>query len=111
MVLCHVADVLRRTVRHGDLACRTGGEEFVIVCLDAEGDGAMRLAERVRLAIEQQAVAAPGVKEPLRCTVTLGVSLAFHHADGFDAAMQEADAALYRGKASGRNRVEWAMRA
>lgn len=111
VVLCHVADVLRRTVRHGDLACRTGGEEFVIVCLDAEDDGAMRLAERVRLAIEQQAVAAPGVKEPLRCTVTLGISLAFHHADGFDAAMQEADAALYRGKASGRNRVEWAMRA
>ena len=47
----------------------------------------------------------------LRCTVTIGISLAFHNSDVFEAAMQEADAALYRGKASGRNRVEWAMRA
>ena len=66
----------------------------------------MRLAERLRTAIEQQAVPVPGAKELLRCTVTIGLSHAFRSPDGFDAAMQEADAALYRGKASGRNRVE-----
>ena len=107
VVLCHIAEVLRATLRSGDLASRTGGEEFVIVCLDADGEeGAMRLAERLRTAIEQQGVPVPGAKELLRCTVTIGLSHAFRSPDGFDAAMQEADAALYRGKASGRNRVE-----
>ena len=109
MVLCHVAQVLRRTVRRTDLACRTGGEEFVIVCLDTDEESVLHLAERVRLAIAQQAVPVPGTQEALRCTVTVGMSLAFHSPDGFDAAMQGADAALYRGKASGRNRIERAV--
>ena len=51
-----------------------------------------------------------GTTTVLRCTLTIGISLAFHHPDGFEAAMQEADAALYRGKAAGRNRVEWGVR-
>jgi len=44
--------------------------------------------------------------KPLRCTVTLGVSLAFDGVHGFDAALREADMALYRGKEGGRNRIE-----
>lgn len=44
----------------------------------------------------------------LHCTVTVGVSHHFMGAQGLEAAMQEADAALYRGKAAGRNRVELA---
>ena len=52
----------------------------------------------------------PGTTTVLRCTVTIGISLAFHNSDVFEAAMQEADAALYRGKAVGRNRVEWGAR-
>ena len=106
VVLCHVAEVLRDALRRGDLASRTGGEEFVIVCLDADDAGVMGQAERLRGAIAQQAVPVPGAKVPLRCTVTIGIARAFHGLDGFDAAMQEADAALYRGKASGRNRIE-----
>lgn len=109
LVLCRVAEVLRAALRGGDLACRTGGEEFVVVCLDADDAGAMALAERLRSAIAQQAVVSVGAQEPLRCTVTVGVSPAFASLDGFDAAMQEADAALYRGKAAGRNRIERAV--
>ncbi|WP_313075005.1 GGDEF domain-containing protein [Melaminivora sp.] len=107
-MLCAVAQVLRRTLRHGDLASRTGGEEFAVVCLDAGDESAMaQLAERLRAAIEQESVPLPGLDQPLRCTVTIGVSPAFRSPDGLDAAMQEADIALYRGKAAGRNRVEW----
>lgn len=106
MVLCQVAKVLRQTVRCGDLASRMGGEEFVVVCFDAHEEGVTQMAERLRAAIEQQEVPIPGTKGPLRCTVTIGISLAFHSPDGFDTAMQEADDALYRGKASGRNRIE-----
>jgi len=105
-VLSQVAEVLRQTLRGGDLASRTGGEEFVVVCLDADEAGAMRLAERLRSAVEQLAVRVPGAPKPLRCTVTLGVSLAFDGVHGFDAGLREADMALYRGKEGGRNRIE-----
>ena len=68
-----------------------------------------RLAERLREAIEQMAVSVPGTNALLRCTVTIGISHTFHAPEGFDAAIREADVALYRGKASGRNRIEWGV--
>ena len=107
-VLCHVAQVLRSTVRRGDLTGRIGGEEFVAICLDSDVDGVMQLAERLRAAIESRAIAVAGDGEMLHCTVTLGVSHHFVGAQALEGAMQEADAALYRGKAAGRNRVELA---
>ena len=110
VVLCHVAEVLRQLPRRGDLVSRMGGEEFTIVCFGADEEGVLHLAERLRAAIEQQAVPLADMTTVLRCTVTIGISLAFQGADGFDTALQEADAALYRGKASGRNRIEWGTR-
>ena len=67
-----------------------------------------QLAERMRAAIEHNEVVGTGVKQPIRCTATLGASGAFTAAQDFDAFLQLADAALYRGKTQGRNRVEWA---
>ena len=55
-VLCQVAEVLGATVRGGDLAARIGGEEFVVICLDTDILGVMHLAERLRAAIENQAI-------------------------------------------------------
>lgn len=106
-VLRHVAEVLRGAVRRGDLAGRIGGEEFLIVCLDSDIQGVRLLAERLRSAVEMQAVQTAGGAHPLHCTVTMGVSNPFADAHAFEGAMQEADAALYRGKAAGRNRIEW----
>ncbi|WP_298213242.1 GGDEF domain-containing protein [Acidovorax sp.] len=105
-VLCHVADVIQNTARQGDLVCRVGGEEFITICLDTDGAGAMRLAERTRAAIGRSEVTITGLHQPIQCTVTIGVSHAFTNAQEFDRAMQQADAALYRGKTTGRNRVE-----
>lgn len=104
-VLSHVADVIRDTARLSDLSCRVGGEEFITVCLDANGESTMCLAERVRAAIENHVVLIGGGQEPIQCTATLGVSLSFSSVNEFDRAMQQADAALYRGKAAGRNQV------
>ncbi len=112
VVLCRVAEVMRATLRHHDLACRAGGEEFVAICFATRTDDALQLAERLRAAIEAMtasAAADPGAL--IRCTATIGVSDAFTEADGLDRAMQQADDALYRGKAAGRNRVCWAGRA
>lgn len=105
-VLCHVAELLRATVRRGDLTGRIGGEEFVALCLDTDGAGSLRLAERLRAEIEHQAIEVAGCEQALRLTVTIGVSRPFAGTDALEQAMQEADAALYRGKAAGRNRIE-----
>lgn len=50
-----------------------------------------------------------GAGHPLHCTVTIGVSHGLGDAHALENAMREADAALYRGKDAGRNRVEWAQ--
>lgn len=107
-VLCHVAQVLSGAVRRGDLAGRIGGEEFLVICLDSDMHGVRHLAERLRSAIEAQAIAATDCGPPLHCTVTIGISSPFSGAEALEGAMREADAALYRGKAAGRNRIEWA---
>lgn len=107
-VLRNVADILRSTARQGDLVCRLGGEEFVVVALNTDRSGAGQLAERMREAVAGSRVPGRHPHEPARCTVTIGVSMDFDSADALGAVLQQADAALYRGKSSGRNRVEWA---
>lgn len=109
LVLCHVAQVLKTTARKGDLTCRLGGEEFVLVGLNTDRTGALQLAERARAAIEQSEVPGTTPNQPIRCTATIGVSEAFTSAQALDEYMQQADSALYRGKTSGRNRVESAL--
>ncbi len=107
LVLARIADVLKATARQGDLICRLGGEEFVIIALDTDRAGVLQLAERTRAAIEHCEVSGIGVKRPIRCTATIGVADEFTSAQAFDECLQQADVALYRGKAQGRNRVEW----
>lgn len=109
LALCHVAQVIKATARQGDLICRLGGEEFAVISVDAGKAGTLALAERMRAAIEHSEVPGVGADQPLRCTVTIGISDAFSSTQALDEAMQQADAALYRGKSSGRNRIEWAL--
>ncbi|MEG2768320.1 MAG: GGDEF domain-containing protein [Comamonas sp.] len=105
-VLCHVAEVLRNTARHGDLTGRIGGEEFVAICLDTDSAGAIRLAERLRASVQEQAIKVADSDDVLRCTVTIGISRPFASTQALENAKRDADAALYRGKAAGRNRIE-----
>ena len=107
-LLCQVAKLLRSTVRSGDLASRIGGEEFVAVCLDIDAPQVLQLAERLRAAVEAQALHIAEAEQPLRCTVTIGLSQPFKGTEALEEAMRQADEALYRGKAGGRNRVELA---
>lgn len=105
-VICRVADSLRSAVRHGDLTGRIGGEEFVAICFETDGEGIMRLAERLRASVESQATKVAGSGHLLHCTVTIGVSPHFYGAHSLEDALRQADSALYRGKAAGRNRIE-----
>ena len=107
-VLCHMAQILQTCTRQGDLICRLGGEEFVAICLNTDDHGALRLAERIRHQVQLSAFQAPGLTQPIHCTATLGVSAALHTAQALQTTLQDTDAALYRGKHNGRNRIETA---
>ncbi|GAB1406172.1 hypothetical protein MASR1M8_00910 [Thermomonas brevis] len=103
-VLVRLAQVLATGIRKGDFVARTGGEEFIVGCLDADADAAIRLAERLRTSVAATAHPLPGGGPGLHCTVSIGVSRRFRHADQLDEAMRGADAALYESKHAGRNR-------
>ncbi|NYT65006.1 GGDEF domain-containing protein [Alcaligenaceae bacterium] len=107
-VICHVAELLRSSVRQGDLTARIGGEEFVAICFETDGQGVMHLAERLRTSVESQATEVTGFDRLLSCTVTIGISQHFYGAHGLEDALRQADVALYKGKTSGRNRIELA---
>lgn len=99
-----VADVLRSRIRLYDVACRYGGEEMIIVVPGAQSAGALALAEQLRAGIEQLTIEYNG-KRLARITASFGVSSFPGDASEPDVLLQIADAALYRAKAAGRNRV------
>lgn len=92
--------------RTGDLAARYGGEEFVLVLPGTNEAGARAVAERVRVAIEALGIAHPASSAAPVVTVSVGVAVAnAWHTRAADL-VARADAALYRAKKLGRNRVE-----
>ena len=105
-VLRTVAQTVRATCRGGDHAYRYGGEEFLILLPEQSLDGGFTAAERHRLAIEALAIPHPANPCGGVVTISAGVaSLATADAAPIDAWLAAADAALYRAKQSGRNRV------
>ncbi len=106
-VLRSLATICRAEVRDVDTVGRIGGEEFAVLLPDTAPEEAMAVAERLRAGVE----AAPLLTAagPISVTLSLGVS-ASPPCDGADTLLREADRALYRAKAGGRNRVEQAGR-
>lgn len=103
-VLREFAVRLRRNIRGVDLACRFGGEEFVVLMPDTDFRHAQGVAERVRMAIAERSFEfAAGRTLPI--TVSVGVSLNESDMDTPEALLKRADIALYRAKREGRNRV------
>ncbi len=95
---------LRQVVRSGDIVCRLGGEEFIVVLPETRLDVAQRVAERIRSTVGLTPFAvADGTRQ---IDVTVSIGLADRGRDGDSAAlMKRADQALYRSKHGGRNRV------
>jgi diguanylate cyclase (GGDEF)-like protein len=102
-VLQWVADKCRETLRASDTCFRFGGEEFVLLLQEADGDRAWLTAERCRAALEAQ----PCVVEGHSITVTASFGVASFSDDGTQVAelLEHADSALYAAKRAGRNRV------
>lgn len=104
LVLKSVADVIRQNVRGSDIACRYGGEEFIIVLPEATRTVAVQRSETIRRDIERMQVSL-GEKPLDRVTASFGVALYPTHADNAEALVRAADDALYQAKENGRNRV------
>jgi two-component system cell cycle response regulator len=96
---------LRKAVRGIDLACRFGGEEFVIAMPDTDAALALLVGERLRQKIAGEPFQVADSGEPLIVTVSIGVSSLVGTEDGPKALLKRADEALYRAKRDGRNRV------
>ena len=102
-VLREFARRLRKNVRGIDLACRFGGEEFVVVMPDTEAAIAQKVAERVRAEIAELPFAI--ADKSAAVTVSVGVSSLKRGLDTVAELMKRADLALYEAKTGGRNRV------
>ncbi len=97
--LREVALLVRRTMRAEDLFARWGGEEFVVLAPETDEAAAAQLADKLRRALEQH-----DFGRPRRLTASFGVAQA-STGDDLGRLFDRADAALYRAKAGGRNRV------
>ena len=101
-----VSALLTHAVRSVDVVARYGGEEFVVVLPETGEEGAVVFAERIRERIAEQSF---GVSEGVRLPITASIGVATFPApavDSVDDLFASADAALYRAKAEGRNRVK-----
>lgn len=102
--LRHVAGVLQAQIRDGDLVARIGGEEFAVWLPETPLAEGMEVAERIRRAIESSAWHWSGTRYPL--TTSCGVANYPLTVGDVTNLRVAADAALYKAKQAGRNRVE-----
>jgi two-component system cell cycle response regulator len=96
---------LSENIRPMDLACRYGGEEFVVIMPETTQGLAHAAAERLRVIMEESPFTI-GRGDQLRVTMSGGVATIIPPEDTVDALMKRADEALYRAKGNGRNMVE-----
>lgn len=99
-VLVELADILKNNVRSIDIVGRWGGEEFLIILPETDNNGVTLLAEKLRTIIDQNNFTKAG-----KITASFGV--ATYNRDALpENIVSQADAALYKAKENGRNRVE-----
>lgn len=104
-VLREFANRIRSTVRGADLACRYGGEEFVVVMPDTPPEMAAAVAERLRTIVEMNPFKLRQAGVAIQITASLGISSTVWGAESPEQLLKQADRALYDAKHSGRNRV------
>jgi diguanylate cyclase (GGDEF)-like protein len=103
-VLKCVAKVIKDSARNNDITGRWGGEEFFLILPETGQEGGEIFSERLRAEIEKSKV--PHTNGPIKVTASMGLATAASHHLMWRELVKEADSAMYRAKAAGRNRVE-----
>jgi diguanylate cyclase (GGDEF)-like protein len=103
IVLKRTAQAIKSGLRAQDVVCRTGGDEFVVICPETDLDAARVCAERVRKAVADVALTV-GTRD-FRGSVSIGVAAREPGMTDIDALLKRADEGLYQAKQGGRNRV------
>jgi diguanylate cyclase (GGDEF)-like protein len=105
VVLQQIAAIMKATARDTDAVARYGGDEFIVILPDTGWQGALTFADRLRRRVDDYTFGPPNTPA-LGVTISVGVALG-RGSDGVstESLLQEADAALYRAKTAGRNRV------
>ncbi len=103
-VLISISHILLALMREADLVCRFGGEEFVILMPNTQLSDAQLIAERIRLAVENEIFSTE--KNDLKVTISIGIA-EFHsaHEKTPEELLKKADDCLYQAKHNGRNQV------
>jgi diguanylate cyclase (GGDEF)-like protein/PAS domain S-box-containing protein len=104
-LLVALANVLRSQVRAGDIVCRYGGEEFLVILPETTPELVVQRAEQLRRLVRDQ-LRDPSDGRAGPVTLSLGVAVFPLHAGNAVDLVRAADAALYRAKSGGRDRVE-----
>ena len=104
-VIKMIAEVMHQRLRETDVLCRIGGEEFVAICKRTEEAASIRLADEIRLSVENKVISVG--KDEIKVTISIGISTITKsnismYGNSF---FKYADIALYHSKDSGRNRV------
>ena len=103
MVLRQLADALRKVLRAQDVVCRTGGDEFLVICPDSDLPAAIACAERLRAAADELMVETGGTG--LHVSVSVGVATYDPSLTTMAELIKLADRAAFLAKGQGRNRV------
>ncbi|EJM88991.1 diguanylate cyclase (GGDEF) domain-containing protein [Pseudomonas sp. GM74] len=101
-VLTGFARDLESCLRHSDIVCRWGGEEFIVLLKDTDGKTGLMIAEKIRQHVEQQLYAYND--KALQLTVSIGLTT-LQPDDTLHSLLSRADHAMYRAKQTGRNRT------
>ena len=104
VVLKQVAEITQARLRQTDVACRYGGEEFILLIPGASRENAIKCAEQLREIIQRHKITR---KDTLLSTITVSVGVVIYpeHCDSSTSLLKAVDMALYQAKDTGRNRV------
>jgi len=103
MVLKGMAKILKGLLRNNDVACRIGGEEFMVICPDTNMESAIKVAERIREAMERTVFPYGG--KAIHITLSIGIAMRQSSHKDINEMISIADKRLYEAKAAGRNVV------